>query len=186
MYRTKEFLSGSVSTLYMTLPLENLAILYQQSPKVEIFSTAFNKIFNLAITIKDKYFGLNDDDVASWCLEKLDYCLKTYKEGNKFSTYFYTVFSNKLREETENLNAKKRKSILVSINEVLNIGIEDTYNLLMVDLPKGLTMREYEYCKLASEGFDKNYIAEQLDVSRMTICNIEKSLRVKLLSLQNE
>lgn len=185
MYRTKEFLKSSVSTSYMTLTLEEIASKYQIQPDIALFSTAFYKVFNLCIDIQQKYWGLNEDDVASWCLEKLDYCLKTYKTGNKFSTYFYKVFFNKLREETEALNYKKRKGVLVSINELLNTGIEDTYNFLELLLPKGLTDKEYKYCLLASDGYDKKYIADELQVSRMTICNIEKSLRNKLFTLQN-
>ena len=185
MYRTKEFLKSSVSTDYISLTLEEIASKYQIKQDIELFSTAFYKIFNLAVEIQNKYWGLNDDDVASWCLEKLDYCLKTYKEGNKFTTYFYKVFSNKLREETESLNYKKRKGILVSINELLNSSVEDTYNVIEMILPTNLTDKEFKYCILASDGYDKSYIANKLEVSRMTICNIEKSLRNKLITLQN-
>lgn len=186
MYRTKQFLSGSVSAVYLKLSLEELALMYQEQQNIEVFSTAFYKVYNLAYQVKENYWGLNDDDVASWCLEKLDYCLKTYNGENKFSTYFYKVFSNKLREETESLNAKKRKCILVSINELLNVGLEDTYNLLECILPDTLTQREKEVCLMKSQGYENKDCAEKLHVSKMTICNIEKSLKNKLITLQNQ
>jgi len=185
MYETKKLLNSFVDTKLLELSLENLAIEYQKTPTTNILATAFNKVYNLAIQVENKYWGLNDDDLASWCLEKLDYCLKTFNGDNKFSTYFYIVFSNKLREETENINAKKRKGILVSINELINTGVEDTYNFIELLLPTNLTDKEYKYCLLVSDGYDKKDIAEKLNVSRMTICNIEKSLRNKLFTLQN-
>lgn len=164
--------------------LGELAYLYQSSPTSNILATSFEKIFKLAVSVSGKYWGLDDEDVASWCLEKLDYCLKTYNGKASFQTYFSRVFSNKLREETEKLNYKKRKCILESLNEIIDIGLEDTYNLLDMLLPRDLTTNEKGYCMLASQGYDNTYIAEILDVSRMTVSNIRKSLRVKCSSLQ--
>lgn len=182
---TLKLLQPFINPHYNSLSLEELAIQYQLNAETAILATSFSKIFKLAIIIKNEYYGLDDTDIASWCLEKLDYCLKTFSGNNKFSTYFSTVFKNKLREETERLNYKKRKGILESINELLDIGIDDTYNLIDMLLPKNLTDKEYTYCILASEGYDNSYIAQKLDVSRMTISNIRKSLKVKCETLQN-
>lgn len=167
------------------LNLEELAILYQREADTTTLATSFSMIYKLAIVISDEFWGLNEDDIASWCLEKLDYCLRTYTEGNKFITYFSAVFRNKLREETERLNYKKRKGVFQSINDIIDVGIEDTYNLIEMMLPKNLTDKEYTYCMLASEGYDNAYIAEFMHVSRMTISNIRKSLRYKCSTLQN-
>ena len=185
MYETKKLLNTFVDSTLMNKSLEELSIMYQETNDTHILATCFHKTFNLSLSIIDKYWGLNDDDIASWCLEKLEYCLRTYNGENKFSTYYYIVFSNKLREETENLNAKKRKGILVSINELINNGVEDTYNVIEMLLPKTLTDKEFKYCLLISDGWDRKDIAEKLNVSRMTISNIEKSLRNKLFTLQN-
>lgn len=185
MYQTKQFLSDCVSPIYMTMTLEELSFKYQETPSMNILATAFYKVYNLAIQISNNYYGINDEDLASYCLEKLDYCLKTYKSGNKFATYFYRVYANKLREETENLNCKKRKGVLVSINEIIDIGLEDTYNLLSMTLPKNLTDKERKFCMLASEGFDNNDIAKELKVSKTTVYKIIKSLQNKLFTLQS-
>lgn len=186
MYNTYKLLLPLVDDNLKVLSLEKLSDLYKQSQQSNILATAYTKIYKLATVVKNNYWGLTEEDYASFCLEKLDTCLKTYNNADKkakFSTYFCRVYGNKLREETEKLNYKKRKCILESINELVDIGIEDTYNLIEMILPNTLTQREYELCKLESEGYDKAYCAEALGVSRMTICNMEKSLRVKLSDL---
>ena len=185
MNDTLRFMAPLVNPELNKLTLEELAYKYQESPTSSILATSYSKIFKLAISVKNKYWGLNDEDVASFCLEKLDFSLRTYTGDAKFITYFCKVFSNKLREETENLNRKKRKCILESINDLINVGVEDTYNLIELMLPQNLTENEYKLCKLESKGYDRAYVANVLGVSRMTVHNIEKSLRIKLADLQN-
>lgn len=185
MDSTLKLLSPFISDKYSNISFEELAYLYQKAPETNILATTFSKIYKLAIVVCDEFWGLNDEDIASWCLEKLDYCLKTYNGKSLFTTYFCTVFRNKLREETERLNYKKRKCILESINAIIDIGIEDTYNLIEIILPDNLTQKEYQYCMLASEGYDNSYIADTMNVSRMTISNIRKSLRLKFATLQS-
>lgn len=185
MNETLKFLAPLVDASLLKLSLNDLALLYQEKSDSHILATAYNKIFKLAITVKNKYWGLDEAEIASYCLEKLDFCLRTYTQGYQFTTYFCKVFSNKLREETENLNRKKRKCILESINDVVNIGVEDTYNIIEMLLPTNLTDREKTLCIMESEGYDRKDIADILGVSRMTVHNIEKSLKVKLVDLQN-
>lgn len=187
MYDTYKLLQPLVCEMYEEESLEHLSELYSSTPDSLILASAYAKVFKLAIVINNSYWGLTEADMASFCLEKLDFCLRTFVQdrGVKFITYFSRVYKNKLREETEKLNRKKRKCILESINDLINVGVEDTYNLIEMLLPDTLTQREYQLCLLASEGYDRAYCAEKLGVSRMTICNMEKSLRVKLNGLQN-
>lgn len=185
MDSTLKLLKPFITEEYQDMRLDTLAYLYQDNADPRILATSYEKIYKLAIVVSNDFWGLNDDDLASWCLEKLDYCLRTFNSSSKFTTYFSTVFRNKLREETERLNYQKRKCILESINDLIDIGIEDTYNLIGSLLPDNLTDKEYQYCILASEGYDNATIAEILDVSRMTISNIRKSLRCKCVTLQN-
>ena len=184
MIDTLNVLKPFISTKFENMTYEELSNYYKVSNDAYILASSYSKIYKLAINISEKYWGLTSSDYASFCLEKLDYCLKTYNPEYKFTTYFATVYGNKLREETENLNRKKRKCVLESINDLINIGIEDTYNVLSMILPTTLTYKERIYCELASKGYDNAYIAEQLNVSRMTICNIRKSLQNKLADLQ--
>lgn len=180
MIDTLKMLRPFVDESLKNVSLNNLALMYQPSRNCSILASAYERIYKLAINISNKFWGLDCSDVASYCLEKLDFCLMTYNGNGEFSTYFYVVFHNKLREETEKLNYKKRKCILQSINEIINIGVEDTYNLLELMLPSNLSKREYELCLLEAEGYDRKYCAEKLGVSRQQIHNIEVGLRNKL------
>lgn len=186
MYDTLKLLSGLVDTDMLEWTLEELALEYQVAPNTKVLATAYDKIYRLAILINEQYWGLDKTDYPSFCLEKLDLCLKTYKAPGKFTTYFSKVYQNKLREETEKLNYKKRKCLLQSINDIVETGVEDTYNLLELILPSNLTSREREVCLMKSEGYENKDCAERLNVSKMTISNIEKSLRIKLSTLQNQ
>ena len=168
------------------ITLETLAGIYKVQPHTRALATGFYKLFRLICKIKDEYWGLDETDVASWSLEILDKCFHTYDGTAKFITYYAKCLRNKLREETEKKNYKKRKCILVSINEVVEEGICDVYNLIDMLLPETLTYKEKLYCLLASKGYDNSFIADILGVSRMTISNIRKSLKVKLATLQNE
>lgn len=185
MEKTRKLLKPFVDERLLGKSLNELALMYQATPTTAILATSFELTFRLATIIQNQFYGLADEDVVSWYLEKLDMCLRTYKGGYQFTTYLSKVFRNKLREETERLNYKKRKCILESINDIVEIGLEDTYNVIDMLLPKNLTQNEYTYCMLASEGYDNAYIADMLDVSRMTISNIRKSLKVKCIDLQD-
>ena len=185
MLNTLKMLKPLIADEMRGLTLNELALMYQETHDCRILATSYSKIYKLAISISNNFWGLSESDLASFCLEKLDYCLLTYKPDFQFTTYFSTIFRNKLREETEALNYKKRKCILVSINELINIGIEDTYDILEMFIPSNLTDREYKLCKLESIGYDKKDCAKKLGVSTMTICNMEKSLRNKFNCLQN-
>lgn len=187
MYNTRKLLLPLIDAHYDDLTLEELCEEYKIKADARILASAYDKIYRLAIVINNNYWGLTEADYASHCLERLDFCLRTYdirpNRKAKFITYFCKVYGNKLREETEALNRKKRKCILTSINELINVGVEDTYNLIELLLPNTLTEKEYRLCMLESEGYDKQYCADALGVSRMTISNLEKSLRIKLADL---
>lgn len=185
MYSTYKLLQPLTDKKLNSLTLEELALQYKVNADSKILATAYCKIFKLAIMLSNKYWGLNESDIASFCLEKLDLCLRTYNSESAFTTYFGKVFCNKLREETENLSRKKRKCILESINNLINVGVEDTYNLIELMLPDTLTSKERKLCIMESEGYDRKDIAEELNVSRMTIHNMEKSLQIKLTDLRN-
>lgn len=170
------------------LTLVELAYMYQLDSNDDILASSYEKIYKLAMTISKKYWGLDEADIESNCLYQLDFCLRTYDttKSNSFISYFSKCLSNKFRELTESINYLKRKCILEPIDNALDIGVSDVYNTLELLLPSNLTKSELAYCELASQGYDNTYIANYLKVSRMTICNIRKSLKVKLSTLQND
>lgn len=168
------------------LTYEELACIYQTNHNEEVLASSYINIHKLVDTIALKYYTIDDTDKQSYCLEKLDYCLRTYNSNKdkNFVSYFCTCYKNMLNDIVKGFNYMKRSSILESLDSIVETGIEDTYDVLSMLLPTNLTYKERVYCELASQGYDNTYIASYLDVSRMTICKIRKSLKIKLNGLQ--
>lgn len=186
MKKTLSILNPLICKPYTDLTLEELSALYKSNPTEQILATAYSKVLNLAILIRKRYYTVDEDDAASFCLEKLDYALQNYNSDTSFNftTFFCHLFETSLKLEIQKNSRKKRKGLLESIEDGIDVGLEDTYNVIEMLLPKNLTTNEHEYCILASEGYDNSDIAKYLGVSRMTICNIRKSLKIKLCGLQ--
>lgn len=188
MVDTLNMLKPYVKSDLCKLTLVELAYMYQINGNDDILASSYEKLYKLAINISNKYWGLDKDDIESNCLYQLDFCLRTFDstKSDSFISYFSKCLSNKFRELTEGINCLKRKCILEPIDNALDIGVSDVYSVLELLLPNNLTKSELAYCELASQGYDNTYIANYLKVSRMTICNIRKSLKVKLSPLQND
>ena len=186
MNSTLTTLSPYIKEELYKLSYGQLAEMYKSKNSNDVLSSCYKKIYKLVIIINEKYWGLNEDDYESYCLELLDFCLKTFNtdSSSSFVSYFSTCYKNKLRELTESLNYKKRKCILEPLDSILDYGVFGDYDFLDELLPNTLTYKERMYCELVSKGYDNSYVQEVLNVSRMTICNIRKSLKIKLSSLQ--
>ncbi|MDD3039728.1 helix-turn-helix transcriptional regulator [Bacteroides sp.] len=170
-------------------PVERLAVEYQATLNHTIFATIFYKVFKLAVTISHEYYGLTAEDIASWSVEKLEYCLRTFKaeENGKFSTYYGAVLRNKFKEETVALTMQKRKVHMYtdSLDKAVELGfdtpaptIDDMW--LNIETDSNLTPREKQFCYLVINRYSSLEIAETLGVSQMTLTNIRKQLRVKI------
>lgn len=167
------------------LTYEELAHKYQESDNSDILASSYINIHKLVNSISTKYYSIDLDDMQSYCLEKLDYCLRTYdSKDTSFISYFCTCYKNMLNDIVKGFNCMKRINITEPLEAVVEVGINDTYNLLSMILPNNLTNNERAYCELASAGYDNTYIANYLGVSRMTICKVRKSLKIKLNGLQ--
>lgn len=194
MKNTLLTLSTLITPEYNSMTLENLAAAYvSEGYNPSILATAFSKVYNLIITTADKYFGITEQDIASFALEELDKCLQTYDDSkSKFTTYFTVVFRNRLRMETEALSTHKRKAFLCS--DSLDAAMENGFDIESKSLESlvesellretlrtyNLSDSEFKYCCLIIEGYKNSDIAEMLDVSVMTLCNLRKHLRTKL------
>lgn len=175
----------------MGASLEQLSSMYRQVPSDYIIAEAFCKLSKLIHNNGNRYPHIESCDQASFALEKLQMCLLTYVPGstNKFSTYFGRVFNNKLREESQRLNYHKR-CIMFNCNSLQqlmegdsNFDVEGDSDIKinLLCLPKNLTERELQYCKLLASGYGTNKeIAEKMNVSVMTLCNLRTNLRNKL------
>lgn len=171
------------------LSLEELSYLYKVTGYDCIIAEAFEQIKRLAIINSQQYPQFENDDLVSYTLEKLAMCLLTYvpNNGNKFSTYFSRVFKNKLREESQYLNTHKRCVIYnsTSLNYLMEEGFDVAGNINIncntLVLPDTLTEKEKLYCRLLAMDYGTNkQIADYMNVSVMTLCNLRKSLRIKL------
>lgn len=175
------------------LTLEQLADAYPETLNPSVLATAFSKVFKLIVNVSHRYFGFDQSDIASYSLQSLDKALQTYDRGKgAFTTYFTTVFMNKLREESQKLSTSKRKAFMYSTSyEALledNFDIvsddEQTIEQVLWDIEGyGLSEKEIQYCKYVMEGYTNKDIAKVMQTSIMTLCNIRKKLRIKLHSM---
>jgi RNA polymerase sigma factor (sigma-70 family) len=192
MLRTLNMLSTLIIEDTRNMNLEQIAEAYRESLNPSLLALAFEKTYKLIINISAKYYGLTNEDIASFSLEKLDMCLQTYKSGQvNFSTYFTTTLMNKFREETEALNTQKRKALFFS--DSYEVMVENGFDLvaatceddeIMDTLTQyNLTEKELQYCSLILNGWSNSEISKMMGVSVMTLSNMRKKLREKLMPL---
>ena len=190
-YKTMQTLRTSK---FDNMSLEELAGCYNEELNPSILATAFCHTYALSLQVAGKFFGLCSADIASYALESLDQCLQTFDADkySKFSTYYYTIFKNRLRTETQSLSTQKRKAIFHS--DSLTSLVENGFDIadeaagFMQIIPIvmqtlgtfNLSANELKYCKLVMIGYTNSDIAKLLGVSTMTISNIRKRLRIKL------
>lgn len=195
MLRTLNILSTLIIEDTRNMTLEEIAEAYRESLNPSLLALAFEKTYKLIIHVSNSYYGLTDEDIASFSLEKLDLCLQTFKNGQaNFSTYFTTNLMNKFREETQALNTQKRKVLFFS--ESYDLMVENGYDLVAATCEENdiidtlneydLTEKELQYCSLILCDWSNSEISKMLGVSVMTLSNMRKKLREKLLPLALE
>ena len=196
MNNTLKTLSTIITEEYQQNNLEQLADAYAKDLNPSILASAFSKCFDLINYTASQYFGLTSEDIASFSLEVLDFCLQNYVSGNcMFTTYYTTVLKNRFRQETQSLSTQKRKVAIYadSLDALIEEGFdvsdnEDNYfnskDALMYNLDS-LKLRDLEknYCELLAIGYTNSDISKILNVSVMTLSNLRKSLRIKLAPL---
>ena len=192
MLRTLNMLSTLIIEDTRDMNLEQIAEAYRESLNPSLLALAFEKTYKLIINISAKYYGLTNEDIVSFSLEKLDICLQTYKSGKaNFSTYFTTTLMNKFREETEALNTQKRKALFFS--DSYEVMVENGFDLVAATCEDDeimdtltqykLTEKELQYCSLILNGWSNSEISKMMGVNVMTLSNMRKKLREKLMSL---
>jgi|LSQX01.1.fsa_nt_gb RNA polymerase sigma factor (sigma-70 family) len=190
MQETYKMLVGLTQDKYKDLSMEQLALEYQKELNPSILAESFVRNYNFIFRIASGYYGLTEQDIASYALERLDFCLQTFKQGNGFLTYYGTVLKNKFREETQYLNTHKRKAIFHSSS--YEVMVDNGFDLaasaqgnemaeLIEDLREyGLDDREIEYCFYLLMGESNAEIAKNMGCTIMTLCNMRKRMRIKL------
>ncbi len=195
MLRTLNMLSTLIIEDTRDMSLEQIAEAYRESLNPSLLALAFEKTYKLIINISAKYYGLTNEDIASFSLEKLDICLQTYKSGQaNFSTYFTTTLHNKFREETQALNTHKRKAMFFSdsYEAMLEYGFDlvaatcEDDEIMDTLTQYKLTEKELQYCSLILNEWSNSEISKMMGVSIMTLSNMRKKLREKLMPLALE
>jgi RNA polymerase sigma factor (sigma-70 family) len=192
MLKTLNTLSPLIIEDNQDMTLDQIAEAYRESLNPSLLALAFEKTFKLIINISVKYYGLTNEDIASFSLEKLDMCLQTYKNGQaNFSTYFTATLMNKFREETQALNTQKRKALFYS--DSYELMVENGYDLVACTCEDDeiidtltqykLTEKELQYCDLILSDWSNAEISKMMGVSVMTLSNMRKKLREKLMPL---
>lgn len=171
------------------MSLQELAATYTDGTNPSVLASAFCQTYNMIHKVSSFYFGLDTQDIASYALETLDFCLQTFEGQGAFTTYFYIVLRNRFRTETESLSTNKRRVIFnkESLDLSLELGIDPTHtqdDYFKESLPDCIsgkvTKKEEDYCKLLLYGYKNSEIANILNVSQMTLCNYRKAMRTKL------
>jgi RNA polymerase sigma factor (sigma-70 family) len=195
MLKTLNMLSTLIIEDTRDMSLEQIAEAYRESLNPSLLALAFEKTFKLIMHVSKNYYGLTDEDIASFALEKLDDCLLTYKNGQaSFSTYFTRTLHNKFREETEALNTQKRKALFFS--DSYEVMVENGFDLVAATCEDDeimdtltqykLTKKELQYCSLILNGWSNSEISKIMGVSVMALSNMRKKLREKLMPLALE
>lgn len=191
MLETLNMLSTLIIEDTRDMSLEQIAGAYRENLNPSLLALAFAKTYKSIIDISRYYYGLTQNDIASFALEKLDFCLQTYENDKAmFSTYFNVNLRNKFREETQALNTQKRKALFFS--DSYELMVENGFDLesseplreIIDDLKSyGVNEKEMVYCNLILKDFTNMEISKILGVSVMTLSNIRKKLREKLIPL---
>jgi DNA-directed RNA polymerase specialized sigma24 family protein len=193
MQETYRMMVGLMQSKYKDSSMEQLAIEYQKELNPSILAESFVRNYNFIFQMASGYYGLTEQDIASHALERLDFCLQTFKQGNSFLTYYGTVLKNKFREETQYLNTHKRKVLFHSSSyevmvdngfDLVASPREDEITNLVEDLREyGLDDREIEYCFYLLLGESNADTAKNMGCTIMTLCNMRKRMRIKLGNL---
>lgn len=180
-----------------TMSWTELASQYQSNYNPSYLAETFVRTYAFILQLSSHFFGINDADIASWSMEKIDYCLQTYnpESGVAFTTYLGVVLKNKFREETQSLSTQKRKlnlgcqSLDFLQESGFTVASRNNVDSEIVDLlettDKTLTEAEKIYCRMIMENYSSKEIARVLGVSIMTISNMKKRVQVKLSPLYN-
>jgi RNA polymerase sigma factor (sigma-70 family) len=193
MDKTLKMLESIIDQNRINMPMIQLVSEYKESLSPALFALAFKKVYKLALYQARSFYGLSDEDICSFTLEKLDEAMLNFdtEKGAKFETYFTTVIHNKFRQETQHLQYQKRKVIFHSTS--YDKLVEDGFDIEFTDsqlediqqdlIRYNLTKNELAYCLLSIKDYDNKDIAEILNVSKMTVSNIRKKLRDKFQPL---
>lgn len=204
-YRNLKELAGMYQG---TTDTNEIALKYQDTEDATLLAFAFCAHFGIAVTQSEKYFGLNQEDLASFALEEMHKALLHYREdgGGKLVTLYSKFLNTRLRTETQYNGYDKRKGNSnaesfeggasesdegPTVSRADSMGYEEDQfteiELLLSLVNKGeLTDNEYRYCEIIIKEISDigqikdSEIASRLDISSAAVHYIKKSLQKKI------
>lgn len=185
---------------------EELCVVYKTTGNENCIAAIFEKMFGLAMQIKEKYPLVEDEIAVTACLEKIVDLIDTYDpdKNTKFITLFYSGYSRKMHAESAPFKKKKRvcTGTLVSIDDTRfsesNSGedsnnswqsyIEDVHSSLILEdthMSISLDMIDFtdtqrKILALLMEGYKKSQILDILNIEPKELNSQIRKIKTKL------
>lgn len=125
---------------------------YQATRNPIYLATVFTRHFGMILNVAEAYWGISDEDKASFCLEETHKSMLNFDvdKNTALLTFLVIYLKNRLRTETQAINSDKRKAMNQYVELPLNATSDSTYDasLLKVAVLESnlLTQREKDYC----------------------------------------
>jgi hypothetical protein len=189
---------------------EECAQLYKQEENPIYLATMFTRHFAMLTQVSNKYWGVTEEDRASFCLEEVHRALLNFlpNKNARFFTFLHSCLCNRFRAETQALNADKRKTLAhatsfyadkettVKQGDVQKDG-DAEYETVIVDKTKhteklelllcveesNLSEKEKAFCRYALENnvyATDTDFAKQQSISSAAVFYIKQSLKEKI------
>ncbi len=178
------------------IPSSKLVEEYNDGRQTEVISFIFCHNYQLLRMASNRYYGLSMDDKDSFILEEIAKAIDNYNsdKNTKLITLITTYVRNRLRTETQALQANARKTLdyatsfedLGEMDRLWEAGDNTSFSYAeMYELVNTLELTENERkcCEiiiLNNEDIKNSEIAELLGISRAGVGHIKKSLKTKL------
>jgi RNA polymerase sigma factor (sigma-70 family) len=169
---------------------ENEIVILAKNDNEQAIRILINRYRNLFIKIISKYYVMNYDkeDLLSECLISLYIAIRDYEADNKlpFKSFLYYVIKKRIFTLIRNNNRQKRKVEdfinLENINLVANDKVlEKIENKELIERVKDkLSNLELKVLNLYLENYSYNEIENLLNVSKKSIDNCLKRIKIKI------
>jgi hypothetical protein len=182
MYTTRKMMEKLITPQSRAMSLNELATRYQESKNPTYFATAFYKLYNLIGKIHYDVIALNEQDVVSIVLDRLEVCLTKFNGSQQFSLFFANCLYRKL-EHISKLASNKQKKNEVYVD---NIEIYETkyhdIDLELFELNDSIASLNFNITQqmqvgLMLQGYNKVEIAELFNVSKRNTFRQIQALR---------
>ena len=178
-----------------TTNLVEISDLYKLQEDPILLAHVFCKNFGIIVLESKKYFGVSEEDKASWAVEELHKALLAYDaaRGASVQVFFSRCLNNRLRSETQSLNRHRRKANtncqeFEAMSEISAAYTESAYahvELVETLAQLNLSDRELDYCKIVMDYYPHvkdTDIAKSFGVSSAAIHYLKEGIEQKLRS----